>query len=339
LRFISTDILDWTLSQFRLPIPCGFRALPKSALKRDIMLKVEFKDGPSALVRFHDPLYYRHKDIECQTKFRSFIHSEGIPVARLHTTADGALYLDVEIKDEIWPVTVEEWVAGEPPSAVSPALVALMGRTLGRMHLAAPESGVSFSHGTRMSLFAEGDMYYANAVNLWNVLDEAGLVTGAKSTLFDSWRRAREELRGMWDSLPAGPVHGDFAEYNLLLDETEDIAAVIDFNRAGDERFVNELVHACLSLPSSGQDDHDRDNFHRFVSAYEGVRPLSQEEKRAIPLLITVVRPFRTREISPLLKALRSGDEKSALAGLRRLSRLADPSALVIQGIGATTQR
>jgi Ser/Thr protein kinase RdoA (MazF antagonist) len=39
---------------------------------------------------------------------------------------------------------------------------------------------------------------------------------------------ARGRLAGLWDDLPAGPVHGDLVEHNLLLDETENVKAVLD---------------------------------------------------------------------------------------------------------------
>ena len=329
MDLVTRDILKRTLSQFQMPGPSECVPLRKSAVKRDQMIKVEFRDRPAVLVRFHDPRYYRHADIEHQTSLRSFLHSRGIPVAELFRTADGALYLDVELQGEVWPVTVEEWVAGEPPAAVTPALITLMGRTLGRMHLAAPDSGVSFGHGTRMSLFTHEERYAANAASLRGVFDGAGLGDHARALLFEPWERARDDLRRIWPGLPGGPVHADFAEYNLLLNETEDIAAVIDFNRAGDDRFVNELVHACLLLPSSGQDEHDRDSFRRFVSSYQEVRALSPDERLAMPHLIAVIRPFRSREVSPLLKAAEKRGTDALRAGLRRLSHLADPSVLL----------
>jgi Ser/Thr protein kinase RdoA (MazF antagonist) len=326
---LSQDSLRQVLSDFGLPELADWRLLRRSAVKRDEMARVGFGEHPAVLIRFHDPQYYRHSDIEQQTRFRSYLYSTGIPVARLYHTSDGALYRDLRLSGEDWPVTVEQWVDGESPQTVTLALVALMGQTLSRMHAAAPGSRVWFGHGTRMSLLVDGEQYAANAGMLRDVFCEFGLGHDAQSLLFDPWEVARERLRSLWHDLPRGPVHADFAEYNLLLDETENIAAVIDFNRAGDDVFVNELAHACLRLPSSGQDEHDRVNLSRFVAAYEEVRPLSDRERLSIPYLITAIRPFRWREVSPLLKAADKPNADALRQGLARLVRLADPSTLM----------
>jgi Ser/Thr protein kinase RdoA (MazF antagonist) len=293
------------------------------------MVRVGFRERPAVLVRFHDPRYYRHRDIEQQTRFRSHLHSLGVPVARLYPDNVGGLYRDFRLEGEDWPVTVEEWIDGEPPQAITLPLVSLMGKTLARMHAAAPGSGVEFGHGSGMSLFVDSEQYAANAERLRSAFDEFGLSRDARTSLFGPWELARERLRALWPMLPRGPVHADFAEYNLLLDETENIAAVIDFNRAGDDVFVNELIHACLRLPSAGQDHQDRENVTRLVAAYEETRTLSDDERRSIPYLITVIRPFRWREVSPLLKAADRPDANALARGLTRLARLADPRRLV----------
>ncbi len=325
----SQDRLRQVLSDFGLPELTEWRLLRRSAVKRDEMARVGFSEHQAVLVRFYDPKYYRHRDIDQQTRFRSHLYSRDVPVARLYPDRKGALYRDVHLQGEDWPVTVERWIDGEPPQAVTLPLVGLMGKTLARMHAAAPGAAVDFGHGTGMSLLVDGEQYAANAERLRSVLDESGLGADARSLLFGPWEAARERLQGLWPTLPRGPVHADFAEYNLLLDETEDIAAVIDFNRAGDDVYVNELIHACLRLPSGGQDEHERANLRRFVASYEEVRPLTDTERLSLPYLITVIRPFRWREVSPLLRTAGKPDAAALHNGLAHLARLADPTRLV----------
>ena len=325
----SQDIIHSVMAAFRLPRPCEWRLLPKSAVKRDGLVRVAFGEHPPVLARLHDPELYLRADIENQTLFRSFLHAGGIPVPKLYRDRRGRLFTDFRIDDETWLVTVEEWIAGEPPHAVTPSLITLLGSTLARMHLTAASCAVSFGHGTGMSLFSESDEYDRNAGRLRSSVERLGLESAGSAGLFAVWGLARERLSGLWPGLPRGPVHGDFAEYNVLLDETEDLKAVLDFNRAGDDVFVNEVVHACLRFPSFGDEGHDRANIARFMNAYESVRSLSETERLAIPYLIAVIRMFRSREVSQILEAAEKGETEKVLRHLDRLKRLAEPGRLL----------
>lgn len=330
MSLASPGSLRRVLVAFGLPEPADWVLLRRSAVKRDEMVRVAFSAPHApALVRFHDPKYYRRSDIEHQTRLRSHLSALGVPVPRLHTAINGDLFIVVTMHEEDWPVTVEDWVDGEPPQAVTFPLISGMGRTLAAMHAAASGSGVDFGHGTGMSLFTDDDQYARNAARVRAISAQTDIEQERLTLLFGSWDRARGRLREMWPNLPAGPVHADFAEYNLLLDRTEDIAAVIDFNLAGDDVFVNELVHACLRLPSSGEEDRDRDNWKAFITAYESVRTLSVQERLAVPYLVTVVRPFRSREVSPLFRAAEKGDGETVARGISRLARLAGVESLI----------
>lgn len=326
----SLDSLRQVLKEFGLPEPVEWHLLRKSAVKRDEMVRVAFSDLRPVLVRFHDPGFYRHSDIEQQTRLRAHLSAKGIPVPRLHPRSDGSFFCDFASMGEDWAVTVEDWIEGEAPQTMTLRLISNMGETLASMHSAAVDSGAEFGRGTNMSLFTEKEQYVSNAERLRAALSGLGIDRGQQSGLFDAWEPARESLRGLWPALPRGPVHGDFAEYNLLLDQEENIAAVIDFNLAGDDVFVNELIHSCVRLPTSGEEEHDRANLSAFLGAYETVRPLRAEERAALPYLVTVIRPFRWREVSPLLKAAERGDRETIQHGLERLARLAEARRLVV---------
>jgi Ser/Thr protein kinase RdoA (MazF antagonist) len=317
------DNIQDVLSAFGLPRASEWRLLPKSAAKRDELVKVSFADHRPVLIRFHDPGYYRPGAIDCQTLFRSRLHAGGVPVPALYRHRAGRFLMDLTWRREIWTVTVEEWIDGEPPHFVTPSLVSILGRTLGKMHVLVGGYGPLFGHGTDLSLFGHRDEYHANAGRLRKALEGLGLEM--PPSLEDAYKVARGRLAGLWDDLPAGPVHGDLAEHNLLLDETENVKAVLDFNLAGDEVFINEVVHTCLRLPSFGDESHDRAYTTRFLRAYEEVRPLSVKERLAAPYLVTVIRPFRLREVRRIEEAARHGDVGTILRHLNRLTQLADP--------------
>lgn len=317
------DNILYVLSAFGLPQAREWRLLPKSAVKRDELVRVSFDGHRPVLIRFHDPGYYHPGAIDCQTLFRSRLHAGGVPVPALYRDRAGRLLMDLVSRGETWTVTVEEWIDGEPPHSVSPSLVSILGSTLAKMHILGGSYGPLFGHGTDLSLFGERDEYAENAGRLGEALEASG--TEMPPALKHAYDLARERLAELWEDLPAGPVHGDLAEHNLLLDETENVKAVLDFNLAGDEVFINEVVHTCLRLPSFGDESHDRSYAARFLRAYEEVRPLSVTERLAAPYLVTIIRPFRLREVRPIEEAARHGDMGVVRRRLGRLTQLADP--------------
>jgi homoserine kinase type II len=90
--------------------------------------------------------------------------------------------------------------------------------------------------------------------------------------------------------LPRGPIHADLFRDNVMFDETagEDrLCGFFDFYFAGTDTLLFDIAVClndwCCDL-ASGRLTEDRAD--AFMAAYEGVRPLTHGEVRALPALL-----------------------------------------------------
>lgn len=87
-----------------------------------------------------------------------------------------------------------------------------------------------------------------------------------------------------WSALPAGVIHGDLFVDNILF-EDDTVSGIIDFYYAHDAPYAMDLA---ISINAQavllGPDDRAR--IHAFLDGYCSVRPLEEEEQRALPLLL-----------------------------------------------------
>ena len=100
--------------------------------------------------------------------------------------------------------------------------------------------------------------------------------------IFDSEIKAHDVQN--LTSLPHGVIHSDLFPDNLLFQETH-ITAVIDFYKAGRDALAYDLA---MGLMAWGFDDSgvfNRENFKSFYGGYTSVRPLTNDEFKALPQL------------------------------------------------------
>lgn len=87
-----------------------------------------------------------------------------------------------------------------------------------------------------------------------------------------------------WDTLPRGVVHGDLFCDNILFQDN-DVSGIIDFYYAHDAPYAMDIaisLNAQAVLLSA--DDDSR--MQRFLDGYQCLRPLEEDEREAIPLLL-----------------------------------------------------
>jgi homoserine kinase type II len=101
----------------------------------------------------------------------------------------------------------------------------------------------------------------------------------------------RSDWHDVTGDLPRSAIHADLFRDNALFVEADDgsiaLGGVIDFYFAGDDVWVFDLAVClndwCVDLADGSFDPALRD---AFVSAYEEVRPLTDGERRALPLML-----------------------------------------------------
>jgi len=87
-----------------------------------------------------------------------------------------------------------------------------------------------------------------------------------------------------WDSLPSGLIHGDLFVDNILF-EGDQVSGIIDFYYAHDAALVMDIAIS-LNAQAVLLSDDDQTRVRVFLEGYTSVRPLTEEEHQALPLLL-----------------------------------------------------
>lgn len=131
--------------------------------------------------------------------------------------------------------------------------------------------------------------------------------------IINCYYRKKEKLSENWSKLPKYAVQGDFSTNNMILNENGTIKGVIDFNIAGNEVLVNDMItqgiFVCyvMDLEKGLSDDHRKDLYDLFIQTYMNTRQLNDLELSVINDIYNVVYPFLWLRIDNLESYFESG--------------------------------
>ncbi len=193
----------------------------------------------------------------------------GFPAPGPTRQTSGALSGDLLGKS----AAIVTFLAGDWPRVPTPDQAAEAGAGLARLHLAAADFG-----GKRPN-----DL----GVDAWRALfarssaraDE--VAPGLKAEI----EAALARIEAAWPSgLPAGHIHADLFPDNLFLDGGK-LSGVIDFYFASEDAYAYDLAIMlnawCFQAGRTWRDDRAA----ALTAGYERVRPLSKDERAALPVL------------------------------------------------------
>ena len=171
------------------------------------------------------------------------------------------------------PAAIISFLEGVWPRRVQPRHCALLGATMARMHLA----GASF----------EGERVNALSIEGWRRLfrqvearadevrpDLAAEIAGELAHLEAHWPR----------DLPAGIVHADLFPDNVFF-LADKLSGLIDFYFACNDFFAYDLAICLNAWCFETDDSFNITKARQMLSAYRRVRPFSDTELEALPLL------------------------------------------------------
>jgi len=152
--------------------------------------------------------------------------------------------------------------------------LASSGRALAQLHLAGGDFDESRDNPTGMA---------------WLEKNIAAVIDGTRTTYGeDAAQLLQNELDFQqscaWDSLPAGVIHGDLFVDNILF-EGEEASGIIDFYYAHTAPYAMDIA-ITLNAQAVQLSDQDESRINAFMAGYESLRPLGEEEREALPLLL-----------------------------------------------------
>ncbi len=274
------------------------------------------KDGAGA--RFILTMYEFRIEVEDLPFFLSLLDhlsAKGCPVPRTIHDRQGQLYRLLDGK----AVALIEFLPGVSVSAPTPEQARAVGRALAQMQLAAADFP-----GQRENAMGRAEWHRLAA--------ECGAdgLAEIDPGFADLIARELPAVSAQWpENLPRGTIHADLFPDNVLM-LGDQVTGLIDFYFACTDLFAYDLAvtHAAWCFSNDGR-QFDPQVSAALIAGYEAVRPLSAEERAALPLLArgACLRFAMTRAwdwVNTPADALVT--RKDPLAYARRLEFYADPA-------------
>ncbi len=226
--------------------------------------------------------------IEKQSAFSEFMRRHGIKTPARYMV-EGKYCIEYVYNNIPCNVTVEDW-CGEEITEINTEISYKIGELMARMHILSLDNHCEIGCGT---LFSAA---YWNDVDAFPQFCEICKNEKLDQEIVEKIKKLHDEkleaIRTVWDMLPKAAVQGDISINNLAYGEEELI--VFDYNNAGDEVLISDLVMEGLltayemDLPD-GTDPSCREQFFpALLEGYLSVRTLSDEEAKAAWLVYTL---------------------------------------------------
>jgi homoserine kinase type II len=200
--------------------------------------------------------------------FMAHLGKKGLPVASPIPMRDGKII--ARIKDRAAAVT--SFLNGAWPRETTAQQCAAMGATLAQMHAAAQDFKETRANGM--------------GITEWRRLIDA---CGARADAVETGLAAflQEELafleKNLPQDLPKGAVHADVFPDNVFF-ENEKLSGVIDFYFSCTDAFAYDLMLTLNAWAFDAKGMPGPDKAAALLNAYTAARPLSREERAALPL-------------------------------------------------------
>lgn len=246
-----------------------------------IILSVLLENGKRVVIKIlheQDDLLKDRDKIEKQSAFSEFMRQRGIKTP-MRYMANGRYCNEYIYNDLPCNVTVEDW-CGEEIMEINTDISYKVGELMARMHILSLENKCEIGCGTLFSAAGWND------VDAFPQFCEICKDQHLDQSIAEQIKRLHDEkleaIRIVWDRLPKAAVQGDISINNLVYGEDELI--VFDYNNAGDEVLISDLVMEGLltayemDLPE-GADQSCREKFFpALLNGYLSIRKLNEEE-------------------------------------------------------------
>jgi len=246
-----------------------------------LISRVTLEDGQRLVLKIlheDDDLCAEIEKIENQSIFSEQMRNSGIRTPKRYQ-AKGR-YCNQFVYHELpCLITAEDW-CGEEITEINTEIAYQIGEMMARMHTLSLEQNCKIGHRTLFSAAYWNDVdAFPDFCEITNN-DKLNQETASKIKALRKEKLNR--LRDLWDSLPKAAIQGDVSINNLV--STDDGLIIFDYNNAGDEVLVSDLVMEGLltayemDLPPNAPETYTEQLFSAFLKGYLSVRTLSESE-------------------------------------------------------------
>lgn len=218
----------------------------------------------------------RHDQLPFYIELMHHLAQRGIPVPQPQTLNDGTRLTTLHDR----PCAIVTRLSGGYEPAPGTAHCQLAGSTLAAMHLAAQDFPLVQPNLRGLPWWQE------------NVPQVLPFLTSAQASMITQALNEQTDFAqtALYASLPSGPAHCDLFRDNVLFDGTFEnprMGGFIDFYFAGCDTWVFDVAVSvndwCIDRNTGVL---QTDKAQALLAAYAAVRPFTQEEKQAWPLIL-----------------------------------------------------
>ncbi len=200
------------------------------------------------------------------------LQSAGVSVAAPLIATNGQSLLTLKDK----PAQLAARIVGDHPNPVTVAQCSEMGNALATLHVALKKYPLK-RHNAHGAAWWQAEAKKARAK-----------MSKVEQLLLDTVLDDFDETIADFDDLPQGLIHGDLFRDNTLF-TGDKLAAILDFSEAGRDYWLLDIAIAindfCSDWPSVSVSQPLMD---AFLAAYEAMRPLTDDERIALPTFLTM---------------------------------------------------
>lgn len=256
-----------------------------------MILSVFLGSGKRVVIKIlheQDDICAERAKIEKQSAFSEFMRQNGIKTP-MRYIANGRYCNEYVYNGLICNVTVEDH-CGEEIMEINTDISYKIGELMARMHILSLGNKCEIGCGT---LFSAA---YWNDVDAFPRFCEIGNDEKLDQAIIEQIKKLHDEkleaIRAVWDKLPKAAVQGDISINNLVYGEDE--LTVFDYNNAGDEVLISDLVMEGLltayemDLPEGADQSMREQFFPTLLEGYLSIRKLSEEEANTAWIVYTL---------------------------------------------------
>lgn len=249
-----------------------------------LIFRVALANGRFLVIKIlheDDDIKTEMQKVEKQSYFSEMIRCHGINTPARYM-ADGKYVVTFTYHDLPCMVTVEDW-CGEEITEITTDVAYQIGELMARMHTISLSNKYEIGH---RSLFSAA---YRNDVDAFSdfceITKNEKLEQATVKQIITLHDEKLEHLRAVWGTLPTAAVQGDISINNLV--RADDGLVIFDYNNAGDEVLISDLVMEGLltayemKLPDNTPASYREKIFPALLKGYLSVRPLSETESKA----------------------------------------------------------
>ncbi|TVX93204.1 phosphotransferase [Paenibacillus agilis] len=321
---ITEKQLEYLLQFYYKDTIKSFRVIDNSGEDeyRYVAIINTLNNGPIVLKCYSNP-YTSSEKIDGWAHLARTYRNNGIPTPAFYHTRDGKYSITHIMEGHLFYVWAEQYMSEKTLDDLELELEQLeddflhqLGSCVGKMHSISLQNDISYSWDSAYVLFDEEEENYDYALQWYEGLKDTEADTHLLEEIWSIYNEKRAELQSVYSTLPAGAVQGDLSTNNLLVDHHHRFSGIIDYNLAGNEKFVTYMIQEgiflCYECYEEEWLDTERCRYmdQRFKQFYEGYKEhysITDAERNVITILYNMIRPFRGDKVETTLRKVEEG--------------------------------